>query len=60
MPLPFTDEVVRHVASRIRRVQEMLGMRIAMENVSCYVPLGGEMTELQFLNAVPRHPFTQY
>lgn len=52
MPLPFTGEVVRHVASRIRQVQEVLGMRIAMENVSYYSALGGELTELQFLNAV--------
>lgn len=52
MPLPFTGEVVRHVAARIRQVQDLLGTRIAMENVSYYAPLGGELTELQFVNAV--------
>jgi len=36
LPLPFTDEAVRHVAARIRRVQELLGRRIAVENVSYY------------------------
>jgi len=36
MPIPFTDEAVRHVAARIRRVQETLGRRIAVENVSYY------------------------
>lgn len=52
IPLPFTSEVVQHVAARIRQVQDLLGTRIAMENVSYYAPLGGDMTELQFLNAV--------
>ncbi len=52
MPLPFTGDVVRHVAARIRQVQDLLGTRIAMENVSYYAPLGGELTELQFVNAV--------
>jgi len=36
MPVPFTDEAVHHVAARIRRVQEELGRRIAVENVSYY------------------------
>src|SRR5687768_1701813 len=36
MPIPFTEEAVRHVAARIRRVQEVLGRRIAVENVSYY------------------------
>jgi uncharacterized protein (UPF0276 family) len=36
MPIPFTDEAVHHVAARIRRVQDVLGRRIAVENVSYY------------------------
>jgi hypothetical protein len=52
MPIPFTAEAVEHVASRIRRVQDLLGRRIGMENVSYYAPLGGELSELEFLNAV--------
>src|SRR5687768_7088938 len=34
MPIPFTEEAVRHVAGRIRRVQEILERPIAIENVS--------------------------
>ncbi len=54
MPLPFTEEMVRHVAARIRTVQEMLGRRIAVENVSYYASpmVDAPLTELQFLNAV--------
>jgi uncharacterized protein (UPF0276 family) len=33
-------------------VQDVLGRRIAIENVSYYTPLGGEMDELDFINAV--------
>lgn len=53
MPIPFTGEAVRHVAQRIRTVQEELGMRIAIENVSYYATApGAEMSELAFINAV--------
>lgn len=52
MPIPFTDEAVDYVAKRIQRVQDLLGQRIAMENVSYYAAPGAEMTEIEFLNAV--------
>jgi uncharacterized protein len=52
MPIPFTEDAVRHVADRVRRVQDILGMRIALENVSYYAQLGAEMSEAAFLCAV--------
>lgn len=52
MPIPFSEEAVHHVAARIRRVQDVLERRIGMENVSTYAVPDGEMTELEFLNAV--------
>jgi len=52
LPIPFTAEAVHYVAGRIRRVQEELGQRIAMENVSYYAAPGQEMSELEFINAV--------
>jgi hypothetical protein len=52
MPIPFTGEAVRHVATRIRRVQDMLERRIAVENVSYYAAPGREMDEIGFITAV--------
>ena len=52
MPIPFTAEAVHYVASRIRRTQEILEQRIAIENVSYYAAPGQEMSELEFINAV--------
>ena len=52
MPIPFTEEAVHYVAGRIRRVQDILERRIAMENVSYYAAPGKEMEEIDFLNAV--------
>ncbi|CAN5116274.1 DUF692 domain-containing protein [soil metagenome] len=52
MPIPFTSDAVRHVAARIRRVQEMLERRIAVENVSYYAAPGREMDEIEFITAV--------
>ncbi len=52
MPIPFTAEAVDWVGSRIARVQEILGRRIAVENISYYAAPGAEMTELEFINGV--------
>lgn len=52
MPIPFTEEAVRHVAGRIRRVQDILEQKIAMEIVSYYAAPGKEMDEIDFINAV--------
>ncbi len=52
MPIPFTAEAVQHVARRIRRVQEILEQKIAIENVSYYAAPGQEMDEIDFFNAV--------
>lgn len=52
MPIPFTQDAVRHVAARIRQAQDLLGRRIAIENVSFYTPVGAEMSELEFVRAV--------
>lgn len=52
MPIPFTEEAVYYVADRIKRVQEVLEQKIAMENVSYYAAPGKEMDEIDFVNAV--------
>lgn len=53
LPIPFTAEAVQHVAARIRRTQEILGRRIAVENASYYVAAPvSDMDELTFLRAV--------
>ncbi|MDX5333208.1 MAG: DUF692 domain-containing protein [Gammaproteobacteria bacterium] len=52
LPIPFTEAAVHHVAARIRRTQEILERRIAIENVSTYAAPGQEMSELEFTRAV--------
>jgi uncharacterized protein (UPF0276 family) len=52
MPIPFTEEAVHYVAGRIRRVQDILGERIGMENVSYYAAPGQELSEIEFTLAV--------
>ena len=52
MPIPFTEEAVKYVAGRVRRVQDILEQRIALENVSYYAPTDTAMTEQEFTLAV--------
>ena len=52
MPIPFTGEAVEYVAGRIRRTQDVLERRIAVEHISYYAAPGQEMSELEFIKAV--------
>ncbi len=52
MPIPFTEEAIKHVSDRIRQTQELLGRRIAIENVSYYAAPGAQLSEIEFINAI--------
>ena len=52
LPIPFTEEAVRHTADRVRQVQDILERRIALENVSYYAAPAQEIPEIDFINAV--------
>jgi hypothetical protein len=50
LPLPYTEETLRHVAARVRAVQDFLGAPLALENPSTYVEFAGaSMPEWEFL-----------
>jgi uncharacterized protein (UPF0276 family) len=50
LPLPFTKEAVRHIADRIKRVQDYIERPFLLENISFYMNMpGAEMTDAQFL-----------
>ncbi|BBP83422.1 UPF0276 protein [Pseudomonas sp. Pc102] len=52
LPLPFTEEAVHHVAARIRQAQDVLGRRIAVENISYYAAPYQALSEIDFLRSV--------
>jgi uncharacterized protein (UPF0276 family) len=53
LPLPYTEEALAHVVDRVRRVQDALGRRIALENVSSYLSFcDSALTEWDFLAAL--------
>jgi len=53
LPLPFNEESVRHVAARIRQVQDMLECPIGVENISYYLTHNpGDLSEQEFVVAV--------
>jgi uncharacterized protein (UPF0276 family) len=53
LPLPYTQEAVRHLVQRIQVVQDFLGRQIMLENVSSYAGFtNNEMTEWEFISEV--------
>ena len=55
LPIPYTEEALDHVVQRVTQVQDILGRRLTLENVSSYVTFGqSEMTEWEFVSEVAR------
>ena len=53
MPLPYTEEALAHVVGRVRQVQDRLGRRILLENVSSYIRFAdAQLEEWEFLAEV--------
>jgi len=53
MPIPFTEAAVKYVSARVRRVQDILGRRIALENASYYVALGASAGDRNSYRGTP-------
>ncbi len=55
LPLPYTEEAIAHVCSRVGQVQDFLGREILLENLSSYVEFSGSrMPEWQFLAEIAK------
>jgi uncharacterized protein (UPF0276 family) len=55
LPIPYTQEALEHVVSRVHYVQERLGRRLCLENVSTYVQFRqSEMAEWEFISELTR------
>jgi uncharacterized protein (UPF0276 family) len=53
LPLPYTDELVRSLAARIRQVQDFLGRPLLIENISSYLTFRvSDVDEWEFLRVV--------
>ena len=53
LPLPYTEETAKHVAERVKIVQDYLGRQILLENVSSYASyVDSNMTEWEFISQI--------
>lgn len=52
LPIPFTEDAIKHVSEKIKIVQDFLDRPVAIENSSYYTAVEPEMEEIQFVNAV--------
>lgn len=53
LPMPYTEEALKHVVDRIKRVQDFLGRQMLLENASSYLTYQtSEMTEWEFFNQI--------
>ncbi len=50
LPMPYTEAALRHLVTRVQQVQDRLGRRLLLENVSSYVSFqADEMSEWEFV-----------
>jgi uncharacterized protein (UPF0276 family) len=53
MPLPYTEEAIQHVADRVSQVQDYMGRRMLLENVSSYITYNdSQISEWEFLSEI--------
>lgn len=53
LPLPYTEETAKHVVERVKIVQDFLGCRILLENVSSYASyVDSSMSEWEFISLI--------
>ncbi len=53
MPLPYTEEAIKHIVERVSQVQDFLGRQILLENVSSYITYNhSAMSEWEFITAI--------
>lgn len=52
LPIPFTEEAIKHVSKNIRLAQDILERKIAIEIASYYSPIAPEMSEVEFVNRI--------
>lgn len=55
LPLPYTEESMKHIVNRVQQIQDFLGRRILLENVSSYIEYRSSvMKEWEFLAAIAK------
>ena len=52
LPIPFREDAIHHVANRIRKVQDFLERKIAIENVSYYTSVAAKIDESTFITSI--------
>lgn len=52
LPIPFREDAIVHIVERIGKAQDLLGRKIALENVSYYTPVAAEMDEATFISEI--------
>lgn len=52
LPIPFTEDAIKHIVPRIKTVQDILERPLILENVSYYTPIAAELEEHEFISAI--------
>jgi uncharacterized protein len=53
LPLPYTEVAINHVVNRIKQIQDYLGFKIIIENVSSYIEYTySDLTEWEFISEI--------
>jgi len=52
LPIPFREDAVKHIVTRIKTVQDILERPLVLENVSYYTAVAAEMSEAEFISSI--------
>ena len=52
LPIPFREDAVKHIVTRIKTVQDILERPLVLENVSYYTAVASEIPEAEFISSI--------
>lgn len=52
LPIPFREDAIKHVVSKIKTVQDIIERPLVLENASYYTEIGAEMDEATFIREI--------
>jgi len=52
LPIPFREDAIKHVVSKIKTVQDIIEPSLVLENASYYTEIGAEMDEATFISEI--------
>ena len=54
LPVPFTQEAIKHICARIKTIQDIIERPLTLENITYYTTIEAEFSEADFISTIAK------